>query len=130
MRLLLDTHIFLWYVSGDPKLPTAFRAAIQSASNETSLSVASVWEAVIKQQIGKLPLPAPAVDYLVRQRSSHGIAPLSVDEESIRAFAILPPLHRDPFDRLIIAQAFQHGLTVVTVDAEFHPYGVPLLPPT
>jgi PIN domain nuclease of toxin-antitoxin system len=73
MKILLDTHIFLWYILGDSKLPAAYRVAIQDPANEVYLSVASVWEAVIKYQIGKLPLPAPPAIYMMQQRVAHGI---------------------------------------------------------
>ena len=82
------------------------------------MSVASIWEAVIKHGLGKLPLPAPPADYLPQQRDAHGIATLPIDEGAMTHLAGLPALHRDPFDRLLIAQALQHGLTIVTVDTE------------
>jgi PIN domain nuclease of toxin-antitoxin system len=128
MRLLLDTHVFLWYITADPKLPAAFRAAIQDPGNTVYLSVGSVWEAVIKHGLGKLPLPGAPADYLPRQRDSHGIASLPVNDGAMPPLAGLPPLHRDPFDRLLIAQALQHGLTLVTVDPNVAAYPVPLLP--
>ena len=128
MRLLLDTHVFLWYITADPKLPATFRTASEDPANEVYLSAASVWEAVIKHQLGKLPLPAPPADYLPRQRDAHGIASLMIDEGAMSHLAGLPPLHRDPFDRLLIAQALQHGLTVATVDPDVAAYSVPLLP--
>jgi len=128
MRLLLDTHVFLWYITADPKLPATFRAAAQATANEVYLSVASVWETVIKHQLGKLPLPAPPADYLPRRREEHGIASLPIDEGAMSYLASLPPLHRDPFDRLLVAQALQHGLTVATVDPNIAAYRVPLLP--
>jgi PIN domain nuclease of toxin-antitoxin system len=128
MRLLLDTHVFLWYITADPRLPATFRAAIQDPANAVYLSAASVWEAVIKHGLGKLPLPAPPADYLPGQRDAHGIASLPVDEGAMPHLAALPPLHRDPFDRLLVAQALQHGLTVATVDPEVRAYPVPLLP--
>jgi PIN domain nuclease of toxin-antitoxin system len=81
MRPLLDTHVFLWYITADAKLPAVFRAAIQDPANEVDLSAASVWEAVIKHGLGKLTLPGPPGDYLPRQRAAHGIASLPVDEE-------------------------------------------------
>jgi PIN domain nuclease of toxin-antitoxin system len=124
MRLLLDTHVFLWYISADPKLPATFRAAIQDPANEVYLSVASVWEAVIKNGLGKLPLPGPPADYLPQQRDAHGIATLPVDEGAMSPLASLPPLHRDPFDRLLIAQARLEGLTVLTADSAFEVYDV------
>lgn len=129
MRLLLDTHVFLWYITADPRLPAAFRAAVQNPANEVYLSAASVWEAVIKYGLGKLPLPAPPAGYLPRQRDAHGIAALPIDEGAMAYLAGLPPFHRDPFDRLLVAQALQHGLTIVTVDAEVAAYPVPVLPP-
>lgn len=128
MRLLLDTHVLLWYITADPKLPAAFRAAIQDPANEVYLSVASVWEVVIKYGLGKLPLAGPPADYLPQQRDAHGIASLPVDEGAMPHLARLPPLHRDPFDRLLVAQALQHGLTVATVDPDVAAYPIPLLP--
>lgn len=128
MRILLDTHVFLWYITADPKLPAAFRAAGQDCANEVHLSAASVWEAVIKYQLGKLPLPAPPASYLPEQREAHGMIGLPIDEGAMSRLAELSPLHRDPFDRLLVAQALQHGLTLATVDPEIAAYPVPLLP--
>jgi PIN domain nuclease of toxin-antitoxin system len=128
MRLLLDTHVFLWYISADPNLPAMFRTAIQDPANEVYLSAGSVWEAVIKHGLGKLPLPGPPADYLPQQRDAHGIAGLPVDEGAMPHLATLPPLHRDPFDRILVAQALQHGLTLATIDPDVAAYPVPLLP--
>lgn len=127
MRLLLDTHIFLWYISADPKLPVILRDVIQDPANEVFLSAASVWEAVIKSSLGKLPLPAPAEEYLPHQRALHHIATLPVEEGALHHFAKLPPLHRDPFDRILVAQALQHDLTLVTGDDAVKAYPVKLL---
>jgi PIN domain nuclease of toxin-antitoxin system len=129
MKLLLDTHVFLWYITADPRLPESFRAAIREASNEVYLSAASVWEAVIKHNLGKLRLPGCPSDYLPQQRAAHGISALPVDEGAMPHLAALTPLHRDPFDRLLVAQAIQHRLTVATVDADIAAYPVPLLSP-
>jgi PIN domain nuclease of toxin-antitoxin system len=130
MRLLLDTHVFLWYITADSRLPAPFLAAIREPTNEVDLSVASIWEAVIKHGLGKLPLPAPPATYLPQQRNAHGIAALPIDEGAMIHLAGLPALHRDPFDRLLIAQALEHGLTIATVDAEVAAYPVPRLAPT
>jgi PIN domain nuclease of toxin-antitoxin system len=116
MRLLLDTHVFLWFITGDVRLPNLARDAIRDVGNEAFLSVASIWEMVIKSSLGKLPLPDPARTYLPNQRERHGIASLSVDESDVLELATLPTLHRDPFDRLLICQAIRRGLTMVTVD--------------
>ncbi|MEX2174969.1 MAG: type II toxin-antitoxin system VapC family toxin [Pirellulaceae bacterium] len=128
MRLILDTHVFLWYVSADSRLPVAVKDAIQDPTNEVFLSAASVWEAVIKNAIGKLPLPEPAALYLPRQRLAHRITSLAIEEESLAHLSSLPPLHRDPFDRVLVAQALHHGLTLVSLDAAVRAYAVPLLP--
>lgn len=129
MRLLLDTHVFLWYITADLRLPATFRAASQNPANEVYLSVASIWEMVIKYHLGKLPLPAPPADFLPRQRDAHGIASLPIDEGAMSHLAGLPQIHRDPFDRLLIAQALQHELTIATVDLDIAAYSVPLLGP-
>jgi PIN domain nuclease of toxin-antitoxin system len=128
MRLLLDTQVFLWYISADSRLPVGFRDAIREPANAIYLSVVSVWEAVIKSAIGKLPLPEAPAEYLPRQREAHQIISLALDEPALVHLAGLPPLHRDPFDRVLIAQTLQHGLTLVTVDAAVRTYPVPLLP--
>jgi PIN domain nuclease of toxin-antitoxin system len=128
MRLLLDTHIFLWYITGDTNLPATVRDTIRDSANEVFLSAGSVWEAVIKYGLGKLPLPAPPAVYLPRQRQAHQVTSLPIDEEAFAHLAGLPTLHRDPFDRILIAQAIQHGLTLATVDAAVRAYPIPLLP--
>ncbi len=128
MRILLDTHVFPWYISADQQLPAGFRDAIRDPANEVYLSAASVWEAVIKHALGKLPLPEPPAEYLPRQREAHRIAALPVEEAALVHLATLPPLHRDPFDRILIAQALQHGLALATVDDAVRSYPVPLLP--
>ena len=127
MGLLLDTHIFLWFISGDVRLPGAVRDALRDPDNEVYLSVVSLWEAIIKYQLGRLPLPESPETYLPQQRRRHLIASLGVDEENVARLAKLPPLHRDPFDRLLVCQALQHGLTVVTVDAAVRAYPVSAL---
>ena len=129
MRLLLDTHVFLWYIAADPKLPPPFSVAIGDPANEVYLSAASIWEVVVKHALGKLPLPAPPADYLPRQRDAQGIVALPIDEAAMTHLADIPALHRDPFDRILIAQALQHGLTIVTLDAEVIAYPAPVLPP-
>lgn len=129
MKLLIDTHIFLWFVSGDRRLAAPAQSRICDPANEVFLSVASVWECVVKSQIGKLPLPQPAEVYVPQQRASHRIASLEIDEGAIVLLAQLPPLHRDPFDRILIAQAQQHQLTLLTVDSAILAYNLPFLVP-
>lgn len=127
MRILLDTHIFLWFINGDTKLPVNVRDAIRDPDNEVYLSSVSVWEAIVKYQLGKLPLPETPEIYLPRQRDRHQIASLALDESSVAQLAKLPFLHRDPFDRILICQALHHNLTIATVDAIIRTYSVSVL---
>ena len=127
MKLLLDTHIFLWFISGDARLRWAWRKEIQDPRNEVFLSVVSLWEAIIKYQLGKLPLPQPPETYLPAQRARHLIADLPLDEISVTQLAQLLPLHRDPFDRVLICQAQAHGLLLVTADPLITAYPVAVL---
>ncbi|MFM7129645.1 MAG: type II toxin-antitoxin system VapC family toxin [bacterium] len=127
MRLLLDTHIFLWYISGDSNLPVAYRDLIRDSDNNVFLSVVSVWESIIKYNLGKLPLASPPADYLMQQRELHQIQSLPVTEEVLFQLAKLPLLHRDPFDRMMIAQALHHGLTLVTLDNAIKAYPIPFI---
>jgi PIN domain nuclease of toxin-antitoxin system len=127
MKLLLDTHAFLWYINGDPKLPRYASDAIRDKSNEVYLSVVSVWEALVKYQIGKLPLPPAADEYLEAGRISHRIADLALDRQAVSRLLSLPLHHRDPFDRMLICQALAHQLTVVTSDEVFRLYPVTVL---
>ncbi|MEM6840042.1 MAG: type II toxin-antitoxin system VapC family toxin [Cyanobacteria bacterium P01_C01_bin.120] len=124
MRILLDTHIFLWFISGDTRLSGDLRDAIRDPSNEVYLSAVSVWEAIVKYQLGKLPLPENPGIYLPKQRDLHQIASLALNESSVVQLTNLPPLHRDPFDRMLICQALQNALTIVTVDKAIRAYSV------
>jgi PIN domain nuclease of toxin-antitoxin system len=126
MKLVLDTQIFLWYISADPRLAAPICAAIQNPANEVFLSVASVWEAVIKYSLRKLPLPSPPEEYLPQHREMHRIVSLPVEEAALTHLAQLPSLHRDPFDRILVAQALQHDLTLVTADDAVKAYSVKL----
>ena len=127
MKLLLDTHIFLWFISGDTQLSPDWRESLREAENEVYVSVVSFWEVMIKHALGKLPLPQPPAQYLPLQRARHQIASLSLDEASVCHLAALPAVHRDPFDRMLICQAMELGLTIVTVDPVFAAYPAPLL---
>ena len=116
MRILLDTHIFLWLIDDDKRLSEQYRQAIQDPNNEKFLSVVSIWECVIKYQIGKLDFPSSPETYLPMERRKHLVKTLTVDENSIAQLIRLPLLHKDPFDRLIMAQALQHDLIIMTED--------------
>lgn len=122
MRLLLDTHIFLWYLANDRRLAPAWAGALRDTQNEVFLSVVSFWEIIIKSQIGKLPLPAAPEIYVPNMRDQHQFSSLSVDEFDVAYVAQLPSIHGDPFDRLLVAQALRHGLTLLTVDTKIRAY--------
>lgn len=124
MRLLLDTHVFLWHVTGSRELPGRLQEAIRDPENDVFLSVVSIWEASIKHRLGKLPLPGPPGSYLPLQRERHRIASLTVEEAAVARLDALPLLHNDPFDRMLISQALQHGLMLATVDDAIKAYPV------
>ncbi len=124
MRLLLDTHIFLWFISGDTRLSNYLRESIRDPDNEVYLSVVSLWETIIKYQLGRLPLPEPPASYVPKQRDRHRIASLALDEASVAQLATLPALHRDPFDRMLVCQALQQRLTLASVDPAVRAYPV------
>ena len=127
MRILLDTHIFLWFISGDTRLLSDLRDAIRDQENEVYLSSVSIWEAIVKYQLGKLPLPEHPESYLPKQRDLHQISSLALDESSVLQLAKLPLLHRDPFDRMLICQTLQNGLTIATVDVAIRTYSVSVI---
>jgi len=122
MKILLDTHIFLWLITNNRQLDERSRNAISNQDNEVYLSVVSVWEAMIKYQLGKLSLPESPEIYLPKQREKHQINSLSISESTIAQLAKLPPLHKDPFDRLLLCQSLEHDLIIMTEDAAIISY--------
>src|SRR5437773_2173849 len=127
MRLLLDTHIFLWYITGDQRLSNHFRESIENA-DVAFVSVVSIWEAVIKHTLGKLPLPEAPFPWLATQRELHGFISLPVEERSFASLGGLPRHHDDPFDRMLVSQAIGGELLLVTVDPVLSKYPARLLP--
>ena len=123
-RLLLDSHVWLWWRTLDPRLGLGTRAAIANA-HEVCLSVASVWELAIKRQLGKLKVPRD-ID-LATEFARDGFVPVTITIEHALAAASLPPIHKDPFDRMLVAQTRIEGLTLVTADPMLSRYDVPLL---
>ena len=121
MRLLLDTHVLLWWLAGNPKLSTMARARIEEAEI-VYVSAASVWEMAIKTAIGKLDAP----DDLEEQLPRHRFEQLPVSVSHALAVAKLPRHHADPFDRMLVAQASFESLTLVTADPQLAVYGVPI----
>lgn len=123
MRLLLDTHALLWWLDDSAQLSTEARDAIADGANEVAVSAASAWEMAIKEAAGKLRVP-PNLDDVVRT-SGFNALPITIDH-ALKAGA-LAPHHRDPFDRMLVAQALVESFTLVTRDPRFQPYGVPVL---
>jgi PIN domain nuclease of toxin-antitoxin system len=127
VKLLLDTATFLWLTYDASKISPAARAAYADLNNEPHLSVISIWEIIVKNRLGKLPLPLP-IDELIaplRQAGSMAIVPLT--ETAVVRLSKLPDLHRDPFDRMLICQAIDLGLTLVTPDTLMTSYPVKTL---
>ncbi|QDA36449.1 type II toxin-antitoxin system VapC family toxin (plasmid) [Paracoccus liaowanqingii] len=122
MRLLLDTHILLWAMLDDPRLGAGARAAMDGAE-AIHVSAASVWEIAIKVALGKLEVPEDLFD----QALAAGVRPLAITWAHARAVERLPAHHADPFDRLLIAQARQEGMVLVSADGKFRAYDVELI---
>lgn len=122
MNVLLDTHIFLWYITKDKRLSPGILDTIRRVDNRVYLSVVSLWEITVKYQLGRLPLPQSPDIFIPEQRSRHHISNLDLDETSVGQLVNLPEIHRDPFDRMLICQAIQHNLTLVTVDKDVQKY--------
>jgi PIN domain nuclease of toxin-antitoxin system len=123
MRLLLDTHAFLWFVAGHARLSRRARRALEDRGAVLFLSAASVWEMAIKASLGRLSLPATAADYIAGKVRS-GLQMLPVEWPHAAAVETLPFHHRDPFDRLLVAQAQIEDLAIVSGDPAFRKYDV------
>ncbi len=124
MRLLLDTCTFLWIASDSPKVSKKAVAAFLDRGNERYLSTASIWEIAIKYSTGKLSLPTKPDLLIPEVREASGIDLLDLNEDSALAVGRLPWIHRDPFDRVLVAQALVHGMTILTSDDEIEKYAV------
>lgn len=122
MRLLLDTHAVLWWLAGSARLGTRARTAIERAGPGALVSAASVWEAAIKRAAGKLESPD-----LADAAAAAGLTFIPIDEHHAKLAGALPPIHRDPFDRMLVAQAMVENLTLVTADPHIPKYDVRVL---
>lgn len=122
MRLLLDTHVVLWWLMDDDTLSAEVKEAIDTEA-EVLISAASVWEIAIKQALGKLTGPPDLLDIVV----NCGLIELPIRSRHAIEAGVLPPLHRDPFDRMLVAQARCDGLTLLSRDAQVQRYDVPLM---
>ncbi len=127
MTLLLDTHVLLWWLADDPALGKKARAAISDAQHSVWVSAASVWEIAIKSALGRLSMPGPVAEVLPRALSNNDFSPLAITVEHALCAGDLPPIHADPFDRMLVAQAITHAWTLVTADAIVARYPVKTL---
>lgn len=122
MKLLLDTHVFLWMLERPENINASTLSLIQEPANELLLSAASVWELSIKYAIGKIALPLPPGEYVALRCDRIGVAALPISFEHAAAVAQLPLIHSDPFDRMLVAQALVESLTIVTADLKIEAY--------
>jgi PIN domain nuclease of toxin-antitoxin system len=127
MKLLIDTCTFLWIARESPRLSKTAAALFLDPDNQRYLSAASAWEIGIKHASGRLPLPQRPDIFVPQIREASAIASLDVDEESALQAGKLPGLHGDPFDRILIAQAIVHGMTILTPDPQIEQYAVRVL---
>jgi PIN domain nuclease of toxin-antitoxin system len=123
MRALLDTHTFLWAIAEEHRLSRR-AAQIYTGPNQLFLSAASVWEIIIKSQAGKLPVPQPSGPYVVRMLASSRIEVLPIKLDHVLRVENLSSYHRDPFDRILVAQSMEEKLPLVTADPLFDRYPV------
>lgn len=124
MRLLLDTHAFLWFITADPRLSATAEQAIREPENSPLLSIASVWEIAIKVNQGRLPIPQPLDRFIPKQLESNGVAVLPIELHHTYEIARMPLHHRDPFDRLLISQAISENIPLLSTDTAFDAYPV------
>lgn len=125
MKVLIDTHVLLWGLQDEPRLSDRVRTLLPKA--EVWISVASLWEIIAKVQVGKLKLPTPVRDYLTLKLRENGVSVLPLTFDHVRRLEELPLHHRDPFDRILIAQSLEENLPLITADALFKNYAVRLI---
>ena len=130
MRVLVDTQCWLWMTSAPERFSAAARAIVESREHELYLSAASAWEIAIKQALGKLELPESPAAYVPARMDATGVHALPVDHTHALRVSTLPHHHRDPFDRLLIAQAQIEDLSILTSDPMFNSYDVATVPAT
>jgi PIN domain nuclease of toxin-antitoxin system len=127
MKILLDTCTFVWAMDETEQLPESVVGLLNDPANELYLSAVSVWEVAVKCGLGKLTLPEPLDVVLAKASTNLQLMPLPLCAEAATRALKLPPLHKDPFDRMLICQARHHNLAILTPDQAVHQYGVPCL---
>jgi len=124
MRLLLDTHTFLWFIDGNPKLSSRARQLIEEVANERVLSTASLWEMAIKVSLSKLTVPLPFTTLVAEHVYGNAIMLTFIAPEHLDVLRMLPFHHKDPFDRLLIAQGLSENIPILSRDDVFDDYGI------
>ncbi len=124
MPILLDTHTFLWYILANPQLSARAKALMRASENEKFLSIASPWETSIKVSTGKLMLSEPLESYFAEQMRLNSIQLLPITLAHVARVSTLPFHHRDPFDRLLVAQSLTENIPLVSADAALDAYGI------
>ncbi|MDT4896028.1 MAG: hypothetical protein QOH25_1105 [Acidobacteriota bacterium] len=127
MKLLLDTHIFIWWANEPERLSQTFLSALTDESNTLFLSIVSAWEMQVKMQLGKLKLNLPLQELIQSQQEANALQLLPIELEHVLALSTLPSHHKDPFDRLLIAQAIVEEAMIVSADSKLSAYSVKLL---
>jgi PIN domain nuclease of toxin-antitoxin system len=124
VRLLLDTHAFLWWIGDDPRLSRRAAALIADGANQVQVSAASAWEIAVKKGLGRVEIPEPIDRFLIAQLEANAFLPLPIHMRHALGLASLPDVHRDPFDRILVSQAVAEGLTLVSEDPMLRRYPV------
>jgi PIN domain nuclease of toxin-antitoxin system len=126
VRLLLDTHAFLWWIADDQRLSPRAAALIGDGSNEVIVSAASAWEIIVKSRLGRVEVPTPLDRFFTAQLEANAFIPLPIQMRHALGLEALPEVHRDPFDRILVAQAVAEDLTLVSRDRVLSSYPVPV----
>jgi PIN domain nuclease of toxin-antitoxin system len=124
MRVLIDTHIFIWYIQNSERLPSSIATYINDGRNDILLSIASVWEMAIKQSTGKLNLGLPYASFIEEQMRLNSLELLHLRLDHLEVVTTMPFHHRDPFDRLLIAQSIVEDIVIISADSIFSSYPV------
>jgi PIN domain nuclease of toxin-antitoxin system len=125
MKILIDTHVFLWGLLDEAKISSRVRELLPTA--DVWMSVASLWEIIAKVQLGKLDLPSPVSAYLTAQLKVNGVSVLPITFDHVKRLEQLPLHHRDPFDRILIAQSLEESLELISADPQFAKYPIHLI---
>jgi PIN domain nuclease of toxin-antitoxin system len=124
VRLLLDTHTFIWFIEGNPRLSAAARAAIEQPDAQRFVSIATAWELAIKMSLGRLDLSGTFAEIIPSQVENNAMIMLPITVNHLTRLTTLPLHHRDPFDRMLVAQALEEQLAIVGADAAFDAYAL------